>query len=157
MYWRSTNRTFQADKGDPNKTKLKTLADAGQPLGIVAYAEGRPAGWCSISPRKCLERLKTSRYFRPVDDADVWSITCLFVRPGQRRSGLSVQLIRAACAYAEDLGANIIESYPLVASGRHVPDVFAWVGFAASFEQAGFRQVARPSASRSFMRYRAKG
>lgn len=155
MYWRSTNKDFQAAKGRTNKMKLKELTDSAQPLGVVAYLEDRPIGWCSISPRKCLERLKTSRYFKPVDDADVWAITCLFVLPEQRRQGLSVTLIRAACAYAERLGATIIESYPLVAPGRAVPDPFAWVGFAGTFERAGFRQIARPSGSRAFMRYHA--
>ena len=155
MYWRSSNKDFQAAKGRANKTRLRELSKSAQPLGIVAYLEDRPVGWCSISPRESLVRLKTSRHFQPVDDAEVWSITCLYVRPGRRRKGLSVELIRAACAYAENLGARIIESYPLVASGRAVPDVFAWVGFASTFERVGFREVARPSGSRSFMRYHA--
>lgn len=155
MYWRSNNKDFQAAKGRTNRMKLKELTDSGQPLGVVAYLEDRPVGWCSISPRKSLERLNTSRYFKPVDDVDVWSITCLFVLPGQRRQGLSVRLIRAACAYAEGLGATVIESYPLVAPSRVVPDAFAWVGFAGTFERAGFREIARPSESRAFMRYHA--
>lgn len=154
MYWRLSRKAYEAGKGRLNKSKMKMLADSGQPLGIIAYRDTRPVGWCSISPRKSLERLKTSRYFKPVDDADVWSITCLYVHPGQRRKGLSAELIRKACSYAEALGAGTIESYPLVAPDGSVPDVFAWVGFADTFEQVGFREVTRPSGSRSYMRYR---
>jgi GNAT superfamily N-acetyltransferase len=152
MYWRLRHKDFQAGKGRGNKAAMKRLADRGQPLGVIAYRNGHPVGWCSISPRRQLARLETSRYFRLVDDADVWSITCFYVRPEQRRQGLSANLIREACEYAATRGAGIIESYPIVPSGGRVPDAFAWVGFAPGFEQAGFRQVTRPSRSRSYMR-----
>jgi GNAT superfamily N-acetyltransferase len=153
MYWRLGNKAYEACKGDTNKYKIKSLVKSGGPLGIIAYNNGQPVGWCSVSPRNALERLKTSRYFKRVDDAEVWSITCLYILPEYRKKGLSVELVREACAYAKEHGAAIIESYPIIPSKGKVPGVFAWVGFAHTFELVGFQQIKQPSESRSYMRY----
>jgi len=153
MYWRLNNITYEAGKGNTNKQRLMKLVESDAPLGVIAYSNDKPVGWCSASPRESLERLKTSRYFKPIDDAEVWSISCLYILPEQRRKGLSAQLIREACLFARDQGAKIIESYPIVPVSEKVPEVFAWVGFAETFKQVGFIEVRKPSKLRSYMRY----
>jgi len=153
MYWRLGYKIFEAGKGSTNKQIMKSLVRSNRPLGIIAYHNGQPIGWCSVSPRNSLERLKTSRFFKQVDNTEVWSITCLYILPNHRRKGLSKKLVREACVYAKTHGAKIIESYPIVPSKGEVPEVFAWVGLVSTFQRVGFFEVKRPSETRSYMRY----
>lgn len=154
MYYRLTKKDYEAGKGDVNRDHLMLLVNDGKPLGILAFDQDFPVGWCSISPRASLPRMRTARYFKPVDDRDVWSITCLFIKPTHRRKGLSQRLIKAACKYAMSLGAKVIEAYPIV-SEKNVPSTFAWPGFDTAFKEAGFKTVRRPSETRQYMRYYA--
>ena len=51
-------------------------------------------------------------------DETVWSVTCLFVRAGFRRRGISRALARAAVAFARERGARAIEAYPIITKRR---------------------------------------
>jgi GNAT superfamily N-acetyltransferase len=123
----------------------------GAPLGVLAYVGGEPAGWCAVAPREATPRLEGSRLLARVDAQPVWSITCLFVARAHRRRGLSVELLRAACAQARAHGARLVEGYPVDRDAAQ-PDAFVWHGLASAFRKAGFREVARRSPTRPIMR-----
>jgi GNAT superfamily N-acetyltransferase len=89
---------------------------------------------------------------RPIDDCDVWSVSCLFVAKAHRGRGLSVQLLRAAVEMAGTAGAAIIEGYPVIPYAPRMPDAFAWTGTLAAFRAAGFEEVGRGSPKRPIMR-----
>ena len=42
----------------------------------------------------------------------VWSVVYFFVAPPARRRGLRTELLDAACGYAAESGAAVIEAYP---------------------------------------------
>ena len=153
MYWRQTRQEFTALHGELNHQAMKSLVDAGQVPGIIAYDGGTPVGWCSIGPRIDFSTLARSRIFKPVDDQPVWSVVCFFVTRGHRRKGLTVQLIKAAVDYAASKGAKIIEGYPVEPKDEKAPDVFMYTGLLSTFKQAGFTEVLRRSATRPIMRY----
>ena len=67
--------------------------------------------------------------------------------------GVSAALLKAAVEYAKRKGARIVEGYPVEPRKDRMPDVFAYYGFASTFRQAGFKEVARRSETRPFMRY----
>lgn len=121
--------------------RLRRYAEEGTPPGVVAYVDGTPAGWCSVSPRASHHRLTHSRTIPTVDETPVWSIVCLVVKPGFRRQGLSRHLLDGAIAYARDRGAPALESYPIDSEGGRVSSSFAYVGTTALFESAGFERV----------------
>ncbi|MDX1524254.1 MAG: GNAT family N-acetyltransferase [Anaerolineae bacterium] len=152
MLWRLKRSDYDRQKGDGNKQAMKSIVEHGPPPGILAYLEGEPVGWGAIQPREVYPALGRSRILKPVDEQPVWSITCFFVRKDLRGQGLSVRLIRAAVTYAASQGATIIEAYPVEPKSDNMPAVFAWVGFAASFRQAGFKEVLRRSETRPIMR-----
>ncbi len=156
MYWRLTNKEYEAGKGTVNKDRFNELVNRSWPLGILGYEGNKPIGWCSISPRKELPRLERSRLLKPIDDEPVWSITCLFIQKAYRRKGLSKHLIKAAVEYARSQGARIVEAYPIVPKKDKMPDVFAWVGFFDAFKSAGFTTELNPSETRAIMRYYCK-
>ena len=155
MWWRLTRAEFKKGQGDGNKRALKRIVDAGALPGILAYADGEPAGWCAVAPRKEYSHLERSRILKPVDAEPVWSVTCFFVAKGWRKRGLSAALLEAAVAFAAKRGAGIVEGYP-IDSERPTPDVFANTGLASAFRRAGFREAARRSPTRPIMRIRVR-
>ncbi len=152
MFWRLPRQAFDAGKGEKNRRALQAIVrDGGEP-GILGYLGGLPVAWCAIAPRAVYPALARSRVLKPVDDAPVWSISCLFVAKAHRRRGLSVAMLRAAVAFAAARGATVVEGYPVEPATGKAPDAFVWTGLAAAFRAAGFREVARRSPTRPIMR-----
>jgi GNAT superfamily N-acetyltransferase len=84
------------------------------------------------------------------EDADVWLVSCFFVRVGYRRSGITTALLRAAVVLAERYRAPAIEGFPLAGDGPHIGDRF--LGTEPLFAACGFTCIARPTPSRAVMR-----
>ncbi len=157
MWWRLSRTEFTQQHGEPNRLSMKTLVDTGVIPGILAYDGNTPVGWCSIASRSEFPVLERSRILKPVDDQPVWSVVCFFVSRGQRRKGLTVQLLNAANEYAASRRASIVEGYPVEPKAGKAPDVFVYTGLYSAFIQAGFSEVLRRSPTRPIMRYLLKG
>ena len=127
---------------------------ATETIGIVAYVDDEPAGWCAVDVRSVYGRVRGS----PVpwlgrdedkDDESVWAIPCLVVRKGFRGQGLTYPLVAAAVEHARARGAAAIEGYPLLTGGRQVIWDEMSVGAVGPFLAAGFtRGVAPDEAAR---------
>ena len=127
--------------------------------GIVAYLDGEPVGWCAVEPRTAYVGLL--RVFRvPWEgrsedrtDDSIWAVTCIFVRAGYRRRGLTYALAQAAVDHARRRGARALEAYPMITKPGQV---IAWdeihVGTRSMFEAAGMREVSQPGVRRVVMR-----
>ncbi len=154
MLWRLTHKEFGHSKGMVNKLKLHNLIIIKHevPLGVLAFDNGIPIGWCSVAPRSSFIRLESSRLFKKFDNRSVWSITCSFVDKNYRRKSLSIKLIREATSFAFNHGTSIVEAYPIIPKINEMPSAFAWIGFVNSFKKAGFQKVAQPSETRFIMR-----
>lgn len=151
MWWRLSRSEWSRNKGNRNRKALRNLVCSGAEPGVVAYADGKPAGWCAIAPRQEYPSLERSRILKPVDEQRVWSVTCFFVSRHFRRKGLSGQLLKAAVDFARDKGAHIVEGYPHDQT-HATADVFVFTGLASAFRKAGFKEVARRSKTRPIMR-----
>jgi GNAT superfamily N-acetyltransferase len=124
--------------------------------GLVAYVDDVPSGWCAVEPRSAYDGLR--RVFkvpwegRGEDRADptVWAVTCILLRTGYRRAGLSHELVAATVPFARDRGARALEGYPISTNGV-IPEELH-VGTVAAFQAAGFRVVSRPTLRRVVMR-----
>jgi hypothetical protein len=69
--------------------------------GVLAYVDGKTAGWCSVAPKSACRALVSSRTIPHVQDGAAWPVACFVVRPGFRRRGLMHELpegARRACA-----------------------------------------------------------
>lgn len=152
MAWRRSGAEFRRGKGAGNRRALQAVVRRGEPVGVLAYGEGRPVGWCAVAPRGAYRRLQASRVLAPVDDVPVWSVTCLFVARGWRRRGVGTALARAAAEYAAAGGAPSVEAYP-TETGTKLPDAFVWTGLPSQFREAGFTEVARRSPRRPVLRW----
>ena len=153
MFWRTPRKEFVEGKTGGNKRALKRVVTRG-PIapGILGYVGGEPIAWCAVAPRLEYPALERSRVLKPVDDKPVWSVSCLFVLKAYRRQGVSVRMLEAAAEFARSHGASIVEGYPVEPSSDAAPDPFIWTGTASAFLKAGFKEVARRSATRPIMR-----
>ena len=153
MWWRLKQSEFERQKGEGNKQELRSLVEAGHIPGILAYAQGRAVGWCSVAPRQYFPRLDRSRLLKPVDEQPVWSIVCFYVEKHRRNQGMTVQLLQAAVAFVREQGGKIVEGYPLEPKSGQLPAPFAYMGLAAAYKKAGFVECLRRSETRPIMRY----
>lgn len=139
--------------------RLRDQTDAGHPgsertSGLVAYAEGEPVGWCAVEPRTAYRGLVRNAGMaawtgRDEDRADpgVWAVTCVLVRGGRRRRGVSSALVHAAVRHARIAGARVLEGYPLTTGSAISEELHP--GVLSTFLDAGFLEVHRPSARRA--------
>jgi len=151
MFPRLTAAEWRAARAS-NRRAFQRLVRSGAVPGLIAFEDGRPVGWVAVAPRSEYRRFERSRVLAPVDDQPVWSVPCFFVRREGRGRGLTVKLLRAACAWAATHGARRVEGYPLEPRAGRLPPAFAWYGLASAFRAAGFREVARRSDTRPIMR-----
>ena len=120
---------------------------AGTPVGVLAYLDGEPVGWCSVAPRHTYVALERYKALPRLDDVPVWSVVCFFVASRVRRAGVTLGLLRAAVDYARQAGAPAVEGYP-VEPGK----LYGYMGSPRTFERAGFRDVTPPGQTRRVMR-----
>jgi GNAT superfamily N-acetyltransferase len=130
---------------------MRSLVDAGEVPGLLAYADGVIAGWCSVAPRSRLPGLQYRQALQAIDDQPVWSIVCFFVAREFRRHGLMSELLRAALRFAREHGASIVEAYPKEVLSVELASGFR--GFVSTLGRAGFVEVARRSSGEPIMRY----
>jgi GNAT superfamily N-acetyltransferase len=153
MVWRLPRQEWEAGKGEGNRRALKTIVADGVEPGILAYVDGKPAGWCAVAPRADYPGLARSRVLRPIDDTPVWSVSCFFIAKGFRRQGLSVALLKAIIDFVKKRGGKVVEGYPVEPYSASMPAAFAWTGTTDAFRKAGFKVAARGAPKRPIMRY----
>ena len=89
---------------------------------------------------------------KPVDDQEVWSVTCFFIEKKHRHKGIAIELLKAAVEHVKQNGGTIVEGYPLELK-ENQPDPFVFTGTASAFIKAGFQEAARNSPTRPVFRY----
>ncbi|MDF2998205.1 MAG: family N-acetyltransferase [Xanthobacteraceae bacterium] len=139
---------------EENKTDFRDIVMRGPPPGLLAFDGDVPVGWCQLTPRSALPWLDRNWRLKPVDDEPVWSLSCLYVRKGYRRRGVTSRLIAAAIEAARRAQAPALEAHPFDAE---VSPSASGSGYASTFARAGFVEVARRTPARPIMRYELEG
>jgi GNAT superfamily N-acetyltransferase len=155
--WRLRSTPFREAGKEGRVAALAGQVSAGEPVGVLAYEAGEgegeggeggdPVGWCSIAPRESYAAVLASRVIPQLPGERVWSVACFFIAPRGRRQGLRRELLNAACGYAAEAGAAVIEAYPS-------PDgkAYRYMGTRELYRAAGFAEVAGPPEGRPVMR-----
>jgi GNAT superfamily N-acetyltransferase len=152
MYWR-IGSAYRKHPSEANKAAFRDVVKNGPPPGLLAFHGDVAVGWCQLTPRDSLPWLDRTWRLRRVDDLPVWSISCLYVRKGYRRKGITSALIAEALKAAKRAGAPALEAYPLDAS---LTPSATGTGYASTFIRAGFRIVARHVPPRPILRHDLK-
>ena len=137
-----------------NKAEFREVVKRGPPPGLLAFDGDRAVGWCQLTPRDSVPALDRAWRLKRVDDLPVWSLSCLYIRKGYRRRGITSQLIAAALKAAKRAKAPALEAYPFDAD---VSPSASGCGYASSFVRAGFETVTRRTPARPIMRHDLKG
>ncbi len=128
----------------------------GPTSGLVGYVDGEPAGWVAVEPREDYPRLwsRKQAWMRMDPELEgVWSVTCFVVRKDFQKSGLTYELAAATVAYGAEVGAAVLEGYPIEpAPGRSAIWDEASVGLLQVFLEAGYEVVASPTLRRRVVR-----
>lgn len=152
MFWKLRGKAFTENTGDAARQMQKSIVDSKVVPGLIAYADGYPIGWVAVEPRSAYPKLAHSHVLTPVDDKEVWSITCFFVAKDYRRKGVTIELLKASVGHVRKHGGKIVEGYPVDAP-QDMPAPFVYTGTASAFQQAGFKEVARNAPTRPIFRY----
>jgi GNAT superfamily N-acetyltransferase len=140
LSYRLPSKENRALVGPARGDRVKQLLEDG-PVGVLAYDGDEVVGWAAVAPRADTTFAR-SRVIPHVDDAPVWAVWCMRVRPGHRKKGISHHLLRGAIDFAREGGAPAIEGYPVDNQGEKVDLTMAYVGTRRLFERAGFSKVA---------------
>ena len=152
-------KVFHAAGSEGNRARFCDLAaESDLPLGLLAYHDGEPVGWCATGPRaRYVRALKTPTYRGGAaeDDSAVWLAPCFFVRKDMRGRGVSRALLETAVTRAKENGATAIEGFPYSGLTRRAGGD-SQVGFEQLFASCGFDVIRTPSTSRVVMRRELK-
>lgn len=149
MYWR-IGAAYRKQPSAKNKAAFKRVVAAGPPPGLLAFDGDVAVGWCQLTPRSALPWLDHNKRLKRVDAVPVWALSCLYVRIGYRKKGVTSALIAGAIKAAKRAGAPQLEAYPLDADKS--PSATG-TGYVSTFARAGFRIVAREFPPRPIMRH----
>ncbi|WP_409492268.1 N-acetyltransferase family protein [Amycolatopsis sp. cmx-11-12] len=153
-FWRLTNQEANGKTPADNRAVLEGVVRSGDQAGLLMYQDGKPVGWCSVAPRTTYKRVFRTKGLEPEDpdDAGVWSVVCVYVKPECRGAGVAGGLLDAAVKHARAQGATVVEGYP-VASANPSKKALLASGTIDLFTKAGFSMYREPkTGSRLIMR-----
>lgn len=144
MAWRRMDNRAKATSSD-RKQALRAYVAAGHPVGLLAFMNEEPVGWCSVAPRETYRKLSPNQD----DDQDkVWSIACFFVPKRHRGKGIAAALLEAAAEHAFANGARVVEAYPVDADSPS----YRFMGFRPMFQSRGYKRIGAAGSRRHVMR-----
>lgn len=152
MWWRLKRKEFEASKGLKNMRAMEALVKRGEFIGLIAYKNRIPVGWCAVAPREKFIRLEYSRVLKRIDDAPVWSIPCFFIAKSERRKGLSGEILNGVIEFCGKKKIKILEAYPIRPYSTNIPAPFAYTGILSTFLKSGFRISKKWSGARPIVR-----
>lgn len=152
MYWR-IGSAYRKRPRERNKAAFREIVKSGPPPGLLAFDGSVAVGWCQLTPRDALPWLDRTWRLKRVDGVPVWSLSCLYVRTGYRKRGVTSALIAAALKAAKRAKAPALEAYPLDAD---LTPSASGTGYVSTFARAGFKTVARRVPPRPIVRHDLK-
>lgn len=122
------NRTWRQ-----NRSEQAARIASGETTGVLAYVDGKLAGWCNATARAQFPGFATGS-----GDESVGSIVCFNISPPYRGHGVASHLLDGAVSLLWSMGFTRIEGYP-VAEPRARERAFP--GSLALFLSKGFEVV----------------
>ena len=160
MGWRLTRTAGREMPKAERKARFRRVVAKGPAPGLIALEDDVPVGWVQVCPRRATPTFNSSTVAAPrhpdADLASVWAITCFYIAPKARRSGLAARLAAAAVDHAFAQGASAVEACPKDADATR-PGGELFTGTTPVFRRLGFAEVARRTPGRPLMRRERPG
>jgi GNAT superfamily N-acetyltransferase len=159
MWWRLRAADWTAGAGaaarEPggNRDAFENVVRSGAPVGLLAYRDGVPVGWCAVAPREAYPRILRSTTIAPLDphERGVWSVSCFFINRRHRGTGLAHALLTAAVTLAKEQGAITVEGYPVETGDVRGASGDFFTGTPGLYAAAGFNREDRPNPGKRFV------
>jgi GNAT superfamily N-acetyltransferase len=159
MWFITSVKDYHAAGAAGNRARFEQLARQSEvPMGLIAYQDDEPVGWCAIGPKERFARaLNTPTLKGHVSDNSgrAWFVPCFFVREDVRRTGITSALLARAVELASEHGATVVQGFPFAGSKRGSGGD-TQVGLESAFASCGFEPTHRPSKNRVVMELRLK-
>jgi GNAT superfamily N-acetyltransferase len=136
MFFHTTGR-FDAKAYSKNRDTKLRLTREGKAHGTIVFCGDDPVGWCQFGPKEELSRIDRKRGYKSTSP-DAWRITCLFIAPGHRRSGLASFAVVQSLKAMKEAGVRAVEAYPVIGVRSAT---LLWSGTPGLFEKAGFTRA----------------
>lgn len=131
--------------GDSAKTALFQEIKSGKAFGLLAFRDGKPAGWCAIDPVKT--QIGHDYYLETADakTSSAWMIHCLYVDPAHRGAGISKELIQSAISLSKLNKATEVLAFPIPedSAGKFPKDLAEFSGRFSTFKKFNFEPKTR--------------
>ncbi|HLF42199.1 MAG TPA: GNAT family N-acetyltransferase [Acidimicrobiia bacterium] len=122
------DRTWQENRADQ-----AARITSGETTGVLAYVDGKLAGWCNATARAQFPGFATGS-----GDEGVGSIVCFAIAPPYRDHGVASHLLDGAVSLLWSMGFTRIEAYPVAEPSDRER---AFPGSLALFRSKGFGVV----------------
>ena len=136
MFYHKQGR-FDSKAYAENREAKRRLTAEGRAHGIIVFCGSDPVGWCQFGPKEELPRIDRKRGYRQTSP-HAWRVTCLFIAPGHRRSGLAAFAVNESVRAMKKAGVRAVEAYPV--EGQRSATLL-WSGTPKLFEGAGFSKA----------------
>jgi GNAT superfamily N-acetyltransferase len=153
MWFIDPVKDFHAAGSEGNRARFEALARAAsEPMGLLAYSDGKAVGWCAVGPKERFARAMRTPTLRGyvTPEKTTWFVPCFYVHPGHRRRGVTKLLLERAVSLAAEHGAELVAGFPTFGS-RPASSGDRQVGSEGVFANQGFVAVRRPSGNRVVM------
>jgi ribosomal protein S18 acetylase RimI-like enzyme len=109
---------WAARTAQDNRRDMSEMLTAGKVTALLAYADGKPVGWCNYGETTHLSGVMHRYGLEPPDHQGVGSIACFVIASQYRGHGIASRLLEAAVDRLRAKGLRAVEAYP----GREVGD-----------------------------------
>lgn len=154
MWWLIPVKAFHEAGAAGNQAAFRDLATTSvEPMGLLAYKDGAPVGWCALGPRERYARAIKTPTYRGADleEEGVWLAPCFYIHPDVRGEGVASALLKAAVELAREHGAKAVEGFPYEGDKRRSGGSIQ-VGVESLFSACGFEALRKSAGSRVIMR-----
>jgi GNAT superfamily N-acetyltransferase/uncharacterized protein YndB with AHSA1/START domain len=121
--------------GGENRAYMRDLIERGAVTALLAYAGGRPVGWCNYGESSRLAGVMRKLGLDAAEHEGVGSVACFVIAAPYRRHGIAERLLAAACDRLAARGLRFVEAYPRRAADF---DGAAYRGPLEMYLRAGF-------------------
>lgn len=116
-YCMETHRTqsdeeWAARTADENRRDMSAMISAGKVTGLLAYADGKPVGWCNYGETTGLNGVMRKFGLSPADHEGVGSVACFVIAAPYRGHGVASRLLDSAIERLRQRGIRQVEAYP---------------------------------------------
>jgi len=126
-------------RGGAARDAKRAYVSEGRAQGVVAYVDGKPAGWCAVDRgadipgHDCVPAADG-------DDEGVWYVHCFYVHPAARGRGVATAMLRGTLDWLGAAGPRRVEGFP---TPKGLEPLFgAFNGPFEVYEREGFVQAA---------------